>query len=171
VSGSPTVVIVVVGTVVSSRCETLTLPPLPYARRSCADDRICHQGWQGYGVATSKTPFTQSIGKSDKAAWGRLGNFQAGRLVSGRVSDGRTPIPTSTTRIKGKRYGPFCRPSPVANAISVARAAPHRVPSRQYRARKNQARIAQGVGDSLCVTAITAGTREEPQAITATPDP
>jgi len=36
VSGSPTVVIVVVRTVVRPRCETAA-PPLPHTRRSCAD--------------------------------------------------------------------------------------------------------------------------------------
>ena len=40
-SGRPAVVIVVVITVVSSRCDTAALPPLPHTRRSCADDRMC----------------------------------------------------------------------------------------------------------------------------------
>jgi len=47
VSGSPTVVIVVVRSVVSSRCETAAFPPLPHTRRSCADDRMC-QGWRSH---------------------------------------------------------------------------------------------------------------------------
>lgn len=59
VSGSPTVVIVVVRTVVSSQCETAALPALPHTRRSCADDRM-RQGWRAIHVVTSKTSFTQS---------------------------------------------------------------------------------------------------------------
>jgi hypothetical protein len=43
--GSSTVVVVVVGTVVGSRCETAARPPLPHTRRFCADDRMC-QGWR-----------------------------------------------------------------------------------------------------------------------------
>ena len=57
-SGSPTVVIVVVRTVVSSQCETAALPALPHTRRSCADDRM-RQGWRSHHLVTSKTPFTQ----------------------------------------------------------------------------------------------------------------
>ena len=55
VSGCPTVVIVVVRCVVSSRWETAALPPLPYTRRCCADDLVSR-------VAKPSRPFLHLVG-------------------------------------------------------------------------------------------------------------
>ena len=101
VSGSPTVVIVVVRTVVSSRCETAALPPLPHTRRSCADDRMC-QGWRSHHVVTSKTPFTQAIGKSDTAEWGGLGKFQAGLPCSSFQLSPPSPLSDACRPVAGR---------------------------------------------------------------------
>jgi hypothetical protein len=82
--GSPTVVIVV-RTVVSSRCERVAfprfrIPGYPDTRRSCAEDRMC-PGWQSHHVVTSKPPIIQrSEVRHCGMKMNRLG-FDAGIMV------------------------------------------------------------------------------------------
>jgi hypothetical protein len=100
VSGSPTVVIVVVRSVVSSRCETATFPPLPHTRRSCVTIG-CVNGGEAINVVTSKTPCTPPIGQSDtldevafdQAAPGLVGLWLLALVCAPRRLLSATPMP------------------------------------------------------------------------------
>jgi hypothetical protein len=75
---SLSVVIVVVRTVVNSRCETPP-PPLPHTRRSCADDRMC-QGWRSHQHGDVEDALYSADREVRKCSeW--LGSFQAGPLT------------------------------------------------------------------------------------------
>ena len=74
---SPTVVIVVLSTVVRSRCETAALPPLPHTRRSCADDRMC-QGWRSHQRGDVEDALYSADREVRHCGMRWLGNFEAG---------------------------------------------------------------------------------------------
>jgi hypothetical protein len=73
VSGSPTVVIVVVRSDVRSGAK-LRRPTASSSSSSILGDPAltigCVKGGEAINVVTSKTPFTEPIGKSDTAEWG-----------------------------------------------------------------------------------------------------
>ena len=80
---SPTVVIVVLSTVVRSWCETAVLPPLPHTRRSCADDRMC-QGWRSHQRGDVEDALYSADREVRHCGMRWLGNFEAGVTWSTR---------------------------------------------------------------------------------------